>query len=444
MDIKSILDFRHRWFDKTISILDIQEENNISLEEAEANLKQGIFSITKMSSQAKSQLCNTIIACYMKGYHNRSDTSERKVVLHLKKYKNVSLNISFTYHNRDYFIIYISAQYGNKMFHNYLLYEEDAAADELVAPLHVVSILDGKDIQTGSTIPKEGFDYVINFSDSVNLKIDSKTLMVKNCYFNQQPKREIPFIGESLTQFDNLMTKTENTIDSFKKAAHHYSIKTAAVKGGFFIEEKECIWLAELLSLNYHEVSDLIDKLLLSRRKGDTIASGAEAFEIIDTALIEGSLIVIRTTFRTDSSQLVFLFSKDEQVITTQLALLIDVFPHEGETSNDYHRSNIIQSSSRTGATASSHVQITENASNDKSYTVKEDIHLKYNCYEIRFPDTITVRDDEEEQEQHSNEQSVLNEENITEDTSNETSENSVNPEHNLARLTLFSNNENR
>ena len=96
MDIKGILDFRHRWFDKTISILDIQEENNISLEEAEANLKQGIFSITKMSSQAKSQLCNTIIACYMKGYHNRSDTSERKVVLHLKKYKNVSLNISFT------------------------------------------------------------------------------------------------------------------------------------------------------------------------------------------------------------------------------------------------------------------------------------------------------------------------------------------------------------
>ena len=131
-------------------------------------------------------------------------------------------------------------------------------------------------------------------------------------------------------------------------------------------------------------------------------------------------------------------------MITTQLALLIDVFPHEGETSNDYHRSNIIQSSSRTGAIASSHVQITENASNDKSYTVREDIHLKYNCYEIRFPDTITVRDDEEGQEQPSNEQSVQNEENITEVPSNETSENSVNPEHNLARLTLFSNNENR
>lgn len=429
MDIKGILDFRHRWFDKVISILDIQEENNLSLEEAEASLKQGIFSMTKMSSHAKSQLCNTIIACYMQGYHGNSDNAKRRVILHLKKYKGVSLEISFQYRSPDYFVLYISTQYGNKLFHNYLVYEGDAAADELVSPLHVVSIIDGKDIQTGNTISKEGIDHIINFSDSVTLKIDSNSFAVKACYFNQQPKKNIPFIGESLEKFDNLMEKTDNTLDSIKKGMQRHTIKTAAQKGGFYIEEKESIWLADLFDFNYHAVSDLIDKLLLSRRKGDTISVGAEAFEIIDVALIEHSFIVIRTTFRTDSSQLVFFFSKDSNVITTQLALLIDVFPHEGETSNDYRRDNIVQSSSRQGVIANSHVQVING--DDRSYTVKEDIYLKYDCYEIRFPDTITVKDDEEPE----------NEENLPQDTSNESDGNSDDSEPALTRLNLFSRN---
>ena len=430
MDIKGILDFRHRWFDKVISILDIQEENNISLEEAEASLKQGIFSMTKMSSHAKSQLCNTIIACYMQGYHGNSN-AKRRVVLHLKKYKGVSLEISFMYRSSDYFVLYISTQYGNKMFHNYLVYEGDAAADALISPLHVVSIIDGKDIQTGNTIPKEGNDYIINFSDSVTLTIDSTSFVVKDCYFNQQPKKNIPFIGESLEKFDNLMVQTDNTLDSIKKFRQHHSIKTAAQKGGFYIEEKESIWLADLFDFNYHAVSDLIDKLLLSRRKGDTISVDAEAFEIIDVALIEHSFIVIRTTFRTDSSQLVFFFSKDNNVITTQLALLIDVFPHEGETSNDYRKDNIVQSSSRQGVIANSHVQVIYNSNNDRSYIVKEDIYLKYDCYEIRFPDTITVKDEEEPSNNE-------NEENPVQDTSNESNEDS---DPTLTRLNLFSHN---
>lgn len=426
MDIKGILDFRHRWFDKVISILDIQEENNISLEEAEASLKQGIFSMTKMSSHAKSQLSNTIIACYMQGYHGNSN-AKRRVVLHLKKYKGVSLDISFMYRSSDYFVLYISTQYGNKIFHNYLIYEGDTAADELVSPLHVVSIIDGKDIQTGNTIHKEGIDYIINFSDSITLTIDSNSFAVKDCYFNQQPKKNIPFIGESLEKFDNLMVQTDNTLDSIKKGMQRHTIKTAAQKGGFYIEEKESIWLADLFDFNYHAVSDLIDKLLLSRRKGDTISVGAEAFEIIDVALIEHSFIVIRTTFRTDSSQLVFFFSKDSNVITTQLALLIDVFPHEGETSNDYHKDNIVQSSSREGVIANSHVQVINN-SNNRSYIVKEDIYLKYDCYEIRFPDTITVKDEEDQE----------NQENSPQDTSNESNEGS---DPTLTRLNLFSHN---
>lgn len=439
MDIKGILDFRHRWFDRVISVLDIQEENNITLEEAVTNLQQDIFSMTKMPSQVKSQLCNAITACYMKGYHSNSNNPSRKVILHLKKYKGVTLDISFQYHNQDYFIIYISTQYGDKMFHNYLVYEEDTAADELISPLHVVSLIDDKDIQTGNVISKEGNDYVIDFQDAITLKIDSKTFTVKACYFNQQPKKNIPFIGESLEKFDTLIEQADNTLDSIKKSYHHHNIKAATKKGGFYIEESESIWLADLFGFNYHAVSDLIDRLLLSKRKGDTISIGAEAFEIIDIARIEGSLIVIRTTFRTDSSQLVFFFYKDGNTVTTQLALLIDVFPHEGETSNDYHKNNIVQSASRQGVIANSHVQIIDNNRDDRSYTVKEDIHIKYDCYELRFPDTITVRDDEEETEDTSNEADNENEENVQQEHSNEAGDSNIPSNATLSRLDLFS-----
>ncbi len=408
----SMFDSRHKWFDRAISILNIKNEEAISIYDALIEFNNRGYKVSKIPSTAKSSLCNVITSSYMSS-HNGITMSNRETILHLMQYKEIFLNTSVAYKNNNYFAISVSASYAGSDLINYLIYDIDTAADQLATPLHAVSILEDIDLQTGKKLKDDGEFLTVEFSDAIYLKLDKKSLQIKACFQSYPSLRENTVMGDYIQKFDSLIAKAEDTADTFHKALDRNAIKKVSKKGGFYIEDPECTWLSNLLSFNYHQVSELIDKLLLSRKKDSIIEVCGEIFEIIDVAIIEGDLIVIRTTFREDSSQLVLLFEKEDTAITTILATLIDVFPHEGETSNEYSKNNIVQSSSRSGVQVSSHIQIIENTHHTNDYTVKEDILFKYKYYEIRFPDIITVKDDVVADDTEQREFETQNNENI-------------------------------
>ena len=177
----SMFDSRHKWFDRAISILNIKNEEAISIYDALIEFNNRGYKVSKIPSTAKSSLCNVITSSYMSS-HNGITMSNRETILHLMQYKEIFLNTSVAYKNNNYFAISVSASYAGSDLINYLIYDIDTAADQLATPLHAVSILEDIDLQTGKKLKDDGEFLTVEFSDAIYLKLDKKSLQIKACF----------------------------------------------------------------------------------------------------------------------------------------------------------------------------------------------------------------------------------------------------------------------
>lgn len=394
----------YAWFERVIKIIDvlsflnkqeIEDIQKLTVEELDA----AIYTVqTKISATALSKMhsvqTNALMAFNMwNGQINAASVDDNRnwMIISLNNFRQASVSASVSVKTPDYLVITTIIRYLGRDVWVYSVYDANVTVPELRdVPLDIFVLYKGVELYCRYPVSEIQVGYELQSKNNVVLHISDKTGRVLACF----PKETID-LKETAAEIIASVLNDMKLLEAPNKVASTRDIAMMRIKrimSGIVVTDYELKWVCNTFNLHHDDAVNYLDKILKTAAKGRVIDVFGNKFETIDIMRYRNNILMIRTSFFDESSQLVMLF-EISQAIETVAFFIVDVFPHEGINGTKYTVSNNIKSSSRQNVIGSSRVTVI--AGND--ITVVEDISIRYRDVEIHISDSINISSEDDE-----------------------------------------------
>lgn len=409
MKIGSINNSGYLWFKQIIKIIDAVTYLNLQSTELTKDLLfHTINSLdTKVQSNAivkfNNMQSNALLSYNIwNGQINAIASEETKswTIISIDKFKQVSACANVALKTNDFLVISTVLKFLGKVVYIYCIYDSAITAQQLnEMPLQIFTLTDDFDFYNFTEINLDKNNYRFTSKNNIELVISKETKKVIGCFM----KEEIPLSETAMGVISSIISDlscTQTITNSFNKMKTTRDIANIRLMRsikGIEASDEEILWLCATFGVSFEDATNFLDHIIKVAAKGKSIKVFNTTFDIIDILRYNNNILMIRTTYFNESSQLILLFDVDTSIHSLAF-FVIDVFPHQGKNELEYTIIDTVVSASRKDIFSSSTVKINIE---DKVY-VNEKILIKYNGMSFNIEDTIySSNDDEEENDEN-------------------------------------------
>lgn len=396
---------KYYWFQRIIFLLDkfiylnIKTAEDLNKLQNPANydlLKEQDVLPTTCITKLNNMQMNALMSYNMWNGEENSVTASDNTqwsLLNISKYKVISATTNVALKTPDYLVMLTRVKYNSREVYCYTVYDNSVTASELSEPpLAVCTICNDTDIYNLDSINIHNDMYEYHDKTGIVIIISNTTKQVYECFYEQQSTH---------SSFSNVVQTLQNSSNQLSKAIGSaseevikrkdlMSMKLSGSLSSTIISAKQLQWITQTFDIDEAKANEGIQSIvthLHRTMKGKEINIFGNIFKILDLTVYNKEILMLRTTYFDESSQLIFLLDIGESACIANI-LILDVFPHEKKSGLNYTIDDIIQTSSDDNISGISKVETNVDAD---VFTVTENIDLFFRDMTFHIEDTVTL-----------------------------------------------------